>query len=107
MCDSIKMINEIIVNEYGDGLKRINNDIFEYRAYRLAGLEEVKKFIIAHEKLGAMTSVELFRSQMDDFACRTKSPTAHFMFSVFYDTATDVLDALISNTNIKKEKLSK
>lgn len=95
MRDSIKMINEIIISEYGNGLVRTNNPIFEYRAYRLAGLEEVKKFIMEHENLGAMTAVELFRSKMDDFACRTNSPNAHFMFSVYYDTATDVLDTLI------------
>lgn len=97
MRDSIKMINEIIVNEYGNGLKRTNNNIFEYRAYRWAGLEEVKKFIMEHEDLGAITAVELFRAQMDDFACRTRSANAHFMFSVYYDTATDVLDTLIYN----------
>lgn len=68
---------------------------FEYKSYQHSALDEIKRYLIRHNKEDPIKILEVFRYQMDDFSCRTKNPTANFMFSVYYDVATDVLDILL------------
>lgn len=68
---------------------------FEYKSYQHSALGEIRQYLIRHNKENPIKMLEEFRYQMDVFACETKNPTANFMFSVYYDVATDVLDTLL------------
>lgn len=68
---------------------------FEYQSYKKSALDEIKMYLMENENENPISLMEIFRSRMDDFACRSKSGTANFMFSVYYDVATDVIDVLI------------
>lgn len=69
---------------------------FEYASYRRTALDEIKFYLLEEKKEDPIKMIEDFRQMMDDFACQTKNGTANFMFSTYYDTATDVLDVLLS-----------
>lgn len=68
---------------------------FEYKSYQCSALEEIERYLTKHNKEDPIEMLEEFRYQMDCFACETKNPTANFMFSVYYDVATDVMDTLL------------
>lgn len=71
---------------------------FEYKSYQHSALEEIKRYLIKHNKEDPIKTLEDFRCQVDCFACETKNPTANFMFSVYYDVTTDVLDTLLGTS---------
>lgn len=68
---------------------------FEYKSYQHSAIVEIKRYLMEHNKEDPIKMLEEFRYQMDFFACETKNPTANFMFSVYYDVATDVMDTLL------------
>lgn len=68
---------------------------FKYRSYAHSGLEELNLYIVEHVDVDPITAIEDFRHIVDNFACETKSYELNFMFSIYYDVATDVLDVLL------------
>lgn len=69
---------------------------FEYESYKCSGIDEIKLYLMRHKGEDPIMTVERFRHMMDDFACEAKTSSANFMFSVYYDVATDVLDVLLN-----------
>lgn len=69
--------------------------MFEYESYKCSGMDEIRQYLIEHLNEDPIKMVEEFRHIVDDFSCRS-NPAANFMFSVYYDVATDVLDVLLS-----------
>lgn len=68
---------------------------FEYQSYKRSAMEEIKIYLMEHKDEDPVFAMENFRYQMDCFACETKNGNANFMFSIYYDVATDVLDVLL------------
>lgn len=75
---------------------------FEYQSYRRTAIEEIKQYLIEHKDQNPVDTIEDFRYQMDIFACNAKGDYANFMFSIYYDVATDILDVLL---NYNKEDI--
>lgn len=69
---------------------------FEYMSYERSAIKEIKKYLIEHKNESPISALENFRYQMDCFACNTKDGGANFMFSIYYDVATNVLDMFLS-----------
>lgn len=69
---------------------------FEYESYKYSGIDEIKLYLMKHKGEDPIQAVENFRYMMDEFACKATTSSANFMFSVYYDVATDVLDVLLS-----------
>lgn len=88
--------------------KRIN---FEVQSYSHSAIREIELYfldfieksptVIIRNK-SPIDLMEEFRQLMDEFSCKGSNENARFMFSVYYDVATEVLDVLISNI---KERL--
>ena len=74
---------------------RLKKASFEYRSYCRSGIEELKDYLRKHPDQNPIDVIEEFRYQMDIFACKTKNGGANFMFSVYYDVATNILDELL------------
>lgn len=72
-----------------------SNTLFKYQSFRASGLNEIIKYLKERMDKNPISSIEEFRNMMGDFACGG-SDSANFMFSVYYDTATDVLDMLLN-----------
>lgn len=68
---------------------------FEYQSYKNSAMNEIKMYLMEHEKENPISAIESFRDQMNSFACKTKNGNSNFMFSIYYDVATDVLDVLL------------
>ena len=68
---------------------------FEYQSYKRSAMDEIKFYLMEHENEDPVSAVEEFRYTMNSFACETKNGGANFMFSIYYDVATDVLDVLL------------
>lgn len=93
---ALSIIDSLREGWYGPPILYFQKKIeFEYKSYKHSALEEIKRYLIKHNKEDPIKMLEEFRYQMDCFACETKNPTANFMFSVYYDVATDVLDTLL------------
>lgn len=69
---------------------------FEYASYGRSAIKEIKKYLIEHKDESPISALEDFRHQMDCFACNTKDGNTNFMFSIYYDVATTVLDMFLS-----------
>lgn len=67
---------------------------FEYDSYKRSAINEIKMYLMSNDSKNPIIAVEEFRHMMDVFACETKDGNSNFMFSVYYDVATDVLDLL-------------
>lgn len=78
------------------GIKRCE---FEYQSYKHSAMNEIKFYLLEHQNENPISAIENFRYQMDCFACGTENGIANFMFSVYYDVATDVLDTLLGMNN--------
>ena len=68
---------------------------FEQQSYARSAMNEICFYLMEHENENPITAVENFRYMVDAFACETKNGDANFMFSVYYDVASDVLDVLL------------
>lgn len=69
---------------------------FIHQSYSHSAINEIKFYLMEHENEDPIKAIEDFRYKMDCFACDTKNSMANFMFSTYYDVATDVLDLLIT-----------
>lgn len=69
---------------------------FYYQSYSSSAIKEIKFYLMEHKNEDAINAIENFRYLMDCFACEARNGSANFMFSVYYDVATDVLDVLLS-----------
>ena len=68
---------------------------FEYQSYKRSAMDEIKFYLMEHENEDPVSAVEEFRYMMNRFACETKNGGVNFMFSIYYDVATDILDVLL------------
>lgn len=68
---------------------------FECESYQHSAIGEIRRYLMDHNKEDPIKVVDDFCYMVDDFACKTKNSTASFMFSVYYDVATDIMDALL------------
>lgn len=74
---------------------KIKKIVFEQKSYERSAVDEIKKYIINNGYRDCISVMEEFRSMVDDFACKSTDGDTGFMFSVYYDVATDVLDMLL------------
>lgn len=68
---------------------------FIHQSYSRSAINEIKFYLMEYENEDPIKLIEDFRYKMDYFACETKNSMANFMFSTYYDVATDVLDVLL------------
>lgn len=68
---------------------------FEYQSYNYSAINEIRDYLTEHKNEDPIKAIEDFRYQMDCFACESRTGVANFMFSIYYDVATDVLDELL------------
>lgn len=69
---------------------------FMLKSYSRSAMEEIKRYLMENDQKDPISVIEDFRYLVDDFACNTENVDANFMFSVYYDVTTDVLDALLT-----------
>lgn len=74
--------------------KRIN---FETQSYRHSAIREILFYLLDHVDESPISAIEDFRRLVDGLSCIGPNENVRFMFSVYYDVATEVLDVLISN----------
>lgn len=72
-----------------------NKKIFYYVSYMNSALDEIKAFILKHRDQNIVSTMEDFRSLMDDYACEARTPSQNFIFSIYYDVATNILDMVL------------
>lgn len=68
---------------------------FEKQSYSYSALNEIKFYIMEHENKDPILLLEEFRYQMDRFVYCSETSEAQFMFSIYYEVATDILDVLL------------
>lgn len=72
-----------------------NNIHFVQKSYTHSAILEIERYLKEHVNRNPIDAVEDFRGLVGDYACQAKNEMICFMFSVYYDVATDVLDVLI------------
>lgn len=75
---------------------------FVFNSYRRSAVNEIKFYLIDHDDVHPITALEDFIHMCDTFACKTTNSDANFMFSVYCDVATDMLDILIGHVYNKE-----
>lgn len=68
---------------------------FKCQSYQHAAIEEIKLYLLEHKNQDPLSAIEDFRYQVDCFACEAQDGDTNFMFSIYYDVATDILDILL------------
>lgn len=68
---------------------------FDKMSFQRTAMDEIRFYLMEHASENPVDTIEKFRRMMDEFSCRPKSDDTSFMFSVYYDVATDVLDVLL------------
>lgn len=74
------------------GIKRIE---FEHQSYARSAVMELYFYLISHINEDPIKAVEDFRHMADCFACEAKNDKINFMFSIYCDVASDVLDIFL------------
>lgn len=69
---------------------------FEFISYSRSAIGEIYLYLLKNKNKNPIEVLEEFRGMMDDFACYARNGIANFMFSIYYDVATDVLDTLLN-----------
>lgn len=82
-------------NWYPKPWKYGNRDEFTTRSYKRWAVHELLYFDSTNLQRRPIDNVALFRRMMDNYACYAKSETARFLFSIAYDTVSDVLDKML------------
>lgn len=68
---------------------------FSMLSFKRWALIELRDYVMSVPYKRPVDSVEVFRRQMDCFACQAKGDMEKNMFSTAYDVATDILDMLL------------
>lgn len=68
---------------------------FMLKSYQKSAIKEIKLYLIKNRKENPIDCIEKFIKIMDSFSCN-KNQNINFMFSVYRDVATDVLDVLLT-----------
>lgn len=91
------------IKEYADEFYKsptkyydMKKEDFLVKAYTRWSFDELVEYILDHPEEKVFYSVEDFRHEMDNFCCYAKTDDAKLIFLIAYDTATEVLDLLIS-----------
>lgn len=73
----------------------VKKEVFETESYSRWTVHELLYYDSQNLNRRPIDNVVLFRDLMDHFACVSKTDTAKFMFSVAYDTVSDILDKML------------
>lgn len=70
---------------------------FDFLSYKRWALFELRDYIIANldSRMSPSELTEKFRKLLDHYACLAKNDDAKIMFSIAYDTVTDILDMIL------------
>lgn len=70
---------------------------FDFLSYKRWALFELRDYIITNldSRMNHKELTEKFRKILDHYACIAKNEDAKIMFSVAYDTVTDILDMIL------------
>lgn len=64
---------------------------FIQQSYSRSAILEIERYILKHKDQDPSYALDDFRKMVDDLACKTGS----HIYSIYYDTATDILDTFI------------
>lgn len=74
----------------------MKKNAFDKMSYKRWTVFELRDFAMRQPyEMRPVDIVEKFRKMADNFACSNKAEDIKFIFSVAYDTATDILDMLL------------
>lgn len=68
---------------------------FDYQSLKRSAVDEIKFYLMEHEDQNPIDVIEEFRYVVDHLACNAQNGTKNFMFSIYYDVATDILDIVV------------
>lgn len=91
--DAIRRLKKIWYPKYEDN-KHTPGYLIEWRSYSRFAMEEMVQYIRERPDQNAIVSLEDFRYQSDCRACESNSELKTYMYAIFYDVATDVIDEL-------------
>lgn len=81
--------------------------LLEMRSYCRSAMDEIIFYIKDRPDQNPIDSIEEFRHLSDQMACESVSEIRSFMFSCFYDVATDIIDELCALNEEKIRRRSK
>lgn len=94
--EAIRNINRMIrFYEYPSAWYMMAKRDLEMDSYVKWAAREVRDYVVKHPEKPVTEAVEDFRIKMDQFSCSSKKSLQSFIFSVAYDTTTEILDMLI------------
>lgn len=94
----LKVINDLLNSAWYRAPSRWGIDVttFRFLSYKRSGLIELRNYVQNHEEFDdILDAIEEYRWMVDVIACGAKTDNKNFMFSTFYDVATEVLDMLL------------
>ena len=106
----MKKLNELAMQIVRENMKNARHQLaktpywktaeFAYASYSLTTLIEILEYLRRSPDISPIIILEEYRDQMDDYACR--NIIGSYMFSVAYDTVTNIIDELISSKEVCK-----
>lgn len=73
-------------------------DLFSQQSYAKSAMDEIIMYLIQHENENPIDALDDFRRMMNEFCRNAKNEfevNRCYIFSVYHDVATDVLDVLL------------
>lgn len=92
MCQ--KNVEQFVV-DYWKNIRVSNDCRFERMSYRKQAAREILKYIRTHPNLYATMAIQEFSDKMNEYAER--GGKGHYLFSVYHDTAEDILYQIRKN----------
>lgn len=69
---------------------------FDHKSYARSAMNEIERYLMLNQNGDMVDAVDRFRSMVDDLACSAKTPNGKYMYAVYYDVATDVMDMFLT-----------
>lgn len=69
--------------------------LFQYDSLQRSAMNEIIDYLTEIPWDDVIENLEDFRSKMDDQACKAKTSESSYLYSVYYDVATNVLDEVL------------
>lgn len=103
MVELLRIIDKLLETDYcspSESSIKLRQEVFEQRSYARWTLLEFKMFLIARmkncETIGVLGEIGIFREKMNQLSLINEKGS--YIFSVAYDTMTDLLDRYIMIT---------
>ena len=99
---AIKLIDELLESGWYEGpplvhgLRKIKKDSILGMSYRRTALLELKMFLESCPEHDPVFLIDKYRNSMNDLASSNRPNSFRFIFGVFYEVSTEVLDMLIA-----------